>query len=153
MEDFSAVATDIGRQIEEKQRSLQAASEVEQRRVSGLRDLLQRIGASGDAFDAEDKRAVIATIEARERALQQLQREAKRQDEMRRQKEAILLQLHTVLTSRTRLLDQVDEDTSVLQDHADLLAFFAQKQLALTDMLKTRMRELIAAPCSDSASD
>jgi len=145
MEDFTAVATDISRQIEEKQRSLQAAIEAEQRRIDALRDLLQRISASGDAFDAEDRKAVLAAIGVRDAALQQLQRESKRQDEVRRQKEAILLQLHTVLSSRTRLLDQVDEESSVLSDHADLLGFFAQKQLQLTDMLKRRMKELVAA--------
>jgi len=145
MDDFTAVATDISRQIEEKQRSLQAAIEAEQRRIDALRDLLQRISASGDAFDAEDRKAVLAAIGVRDAALQQLQRESKRQDEVRRQKEAILLQLHTVLSSRTRLLDQVDEESSVLTDHAELLGFFAQKQLQLTDMLKRRMRELVAA--------
>jgi hypothetical protein len=145
MDDFTAVATDISRQIEEKQRSLQAAIEAEQRRIDALRDLLQRISASGDAFDAEDRKAVLAAIGVRDAALQQLQRESKRQDEVRRQKEAILLQLHTVLSSRTRLLDQVDEESSVLKDHAELLGFFAQKQLQLTDMLKRRMRELVAA--------
>ena len=143
MEDFSAVAADIGRQIEEKQRSLRAAIELEQRRISSLNDLLKRIGSCGDAFDDEDKKAVMDEISNREVSLQQVQRESKRQEEVRRQKEAILFQLHSVLTSRTKLLDQVDEDTSVLKDHEGLLAFFAKKQLNLTNILKIRMKELV----------
>jgi len=88
---------------------------------------------------------VLAEIAAREAALQQVQRETKRQDEVRRQKEAILLQLHTVLTTRTKTLEQVDDDSSVLKEHDNLLAYFARKQVQLTDMLKQRMRELVDA--------
>jgi len=145
MDDFNAVAAEIGRQIEDRQRALRAASEQEQRRIQGLTELLRRIGASSDAFDEEDKAAVLAEIAAREAALQQVQRETKRQDEVRRQKEAILLQLHTVLTTRTKTLEQVDDDSSVLKEHDNLLAYFARKQVQLTDMLKQRMRELVDA--------
>jgi len=144
MEDLATVAADIGRQIEERQRTLKVAGEQEQRRITGLTDLLQRIGASSEAFDEEDKKAVLSEIAVREASLKNFQREAKRQEEVRRQKEAILLQLHTVLTSRTKILDQVDEDSSVLKDHENLLAFFARKQLHLTDMLKQRMRDLVS---------
>lgn len=143
MEDFAAVATEISRQIEDKQRALKVSGEQEQRRIQGLTELLQRIGVCSDAFDEEDKKAVLAEIAAREAALQLVQREAKRQEEVRRQKEAILMQLHTVLTMRTKTLEQVDEESSVLKDHENLLAFFARKQVHLTDMLKQRMRELV----------
>jgi len=143
MEDFTAVATEIGRQIEERQHALKAAGELEQRRIQSLTELLQRIGACSDAFDEEDKKAVLTEIATREAALQQVQRESKRQEEVRRRKEAILMQLHTVLTMRTKTLEQVDEDSSVLKDHENLLAFFARKQVHLTDMLKQRMRELV----------
>lgn len=143
MDDFTQVATEIGRQIEERQRALKASTEQEQRRIQNLTELLQRIGACSDAFDEEDKKAVLSEISAREVALQQVQRESKRQEEVRRQKEAILMQLHTVLTMRTKTLEQVDEDSAVLQEHENLLAFFARKQVHLTDMLKQRMRELM----------
>lgn len=146
MDDFAAVAADIGRQIEERQIALRSAGEQEQRRIAGLTDLLQRIGECGDAFDEEDKKAVLAEIAARETALQQVQRDARRQEEVRRRKEAILLQLHTVLQSRSKLLEQADEEHAVLQEHASLLAFFASKQLGLTDMLKRKMQELVGAP-------
>ena len=142
MEDFNAVAADITRQIEERQRALTAAFDQEQRRIQGLRELLKRIGGCSEAFDEEDKVAVLAEIGAREAALQQLQRESRRQEEVRRQKEAILLSLHTVLTTRTKALEQIDEDSSVLKDHETLLAYFARKQVQLTDMLKQRLREL-----------
>jgi DNA repair ATPase RecN len=142
MEDFNAVVADITGQIEERQRALTAAFDQEQRRIQGLRELLKRIGGCSEAFDEEDKAAVLAEIGAREAALQQLQRESRRQEEVRRQKEAILLSLHTVLTTRTKALEQIDEDSSVLKDHETLLAYFARKQVQLTDMLKQRLREL-----------
>ena len=98
MEDFNAVAAEIGRQLEERHRALSVAFDQEQRRIQGLKELLKRIGTCNDAFDEEDKAAVLAEIAARETALQQLQRESRRQEEVRRQKEAILFNLHTVLT-------------------------------------------------------
>jgi len=143
MDDFTVVANEIGRQIEERQKALKESSELEQRRIKNLNELLQRIGACSDAFDDEDKNAVLAEISSREVALQQVQKDAKRQEEVRRQKEAILMQLHTVLTARTKTLEQVDEDSAVLKEHENLLTFFARKQVHLTDMLKQRMRELV----------
>lgn len=145
MDDFTRLATDIGRQIEDRQQLIRSSGETEQRKIQGLQDLLQRIGASGDAFDQEDRNAVLAEISARELVLQKIQKEAKRQEEIRRQKEAILLQLHTVLTTRTKVLDQMDEDSSVLREHDALLSFFAQKQVQLMEMLKSKMRELLEA--------
>ena len=142
MEDFNAVAAEIGRQLEERHRALSVAFDQEQRRIQGLKELLKRIGTCNDAFDEEDKAAVLAEIAARETALQQLQRESRRQEEVRRQKEAILFNLHTVLTTRTKTLEQIDDDSSVLKDHDNLLSYFARKQVQLTDMLKQRMREL-----------
>jgi DNA repair ATPase RecN len=145
MDDFTRLATDIGRQIEDRQQLIRSSSETEQRKIQSLQDLLQRIGASGDAFDQEDRNAVLAEISAREQVLQKIQKEAKRQEEIRRQKEAILLQLHTVLTTRTKVLDQMDEDSSVLREHDALLSFFAQKQVQLMEMLKSKMKELLEA--------
>jgi hypothetical protein len=145
MDDFTKLAADIGRQIEDRQQLIRSSGETEQRKIQGLQDLLQRIGASGDAFDQEDRNAVLAEISARELVLQKIQKEAKRQEDIRRQKEAILLQLHTVLTTRTKVLDQMDEDSSVLREHDALLSFFAQKQVHLMEMLKSKMRELLEA--------
>ena len=145
MDDFTKIATDIGRQIEDRQQLIRTSSETEQRKIQSLQDLLQRIGASGDAFDQEDKTAVLSEISAREQVLLKIQKEAKRQEEIRRQKEAILLQLHTVLTTRTKVLDQMDEDSSVLREHDALLSFFAQKQVHLMEMLKSKMKELLEA--------
>lgn len=145
MDDFTQLAADIGRQIEDRQLLIRSSSESEQRRIQSLQELLQRIGTSGDAFDQEDKNAVLSEISAREQALQKIQKEAKRQEEIRRRKESILLQLHTVLTTRTRVLEQTDEDSSVLKEHEALLSFFAQKQVHLMDMLKNKMRDLLEA--------
>jgi len=145
MDDFTRIATDIGRQIEDRQQLIRTSSETEQRKIQSLQDLLQRIGASGDAFDQEDKAAVLSEISAREQVLLKIQKEAKRQEEIRRQKEAILLQLHTVLTTRTKVLDQMDEDSAVLREHDALLSFFAQKQVQLMEMLKSKMKELLEA--------
>ena len=145
MDDFTKIATDIGRQIEDRQQLIRSSSEAEQRKIHSLQDLLQRIGASGDAFDQEDRNAVLLEISKREALLQKIQKEAKRQEEIRRQKEAILLQLHTVLTTRTKVLEQTDEESLVLKEHEALLGFFAQKQVYLMEMLKTKMRELLEA--------
>jgi hypothetical protein len=145
MDDFSRFAAEIGRQIEERQAQLKAACDQEEQQIQKLRELLKSIGGTGDAFDAEDREAVLKEISSRELALQKVSREAKRQEEIRRQKEAILLQLHMVLTTRTRILEQADEDSAVLKENQPLLAFFAQKQLNLMEMLKTRMRELMEA--------
>lgn len=145
MDDFTKIATDIGRQIEDRQQLIRSSSEAEQRKIHSLQDLLQRIGASGDAFDQEDRNAVLVEISKREALLQKIQKEAKRQEEIRRQKEAILLQLHTVLTTRTKVLEQMDEESLVLKEHEVLLGFFAQKQVYLMEMLKTKMRELLEA--------
>ena len=145
MDDFTQLALDIGRQIEDRKQLIHSSNESEQRRIQSLQELLQRIGTSGDAFDQEDRNAVLSEISAREQVLQKIQKEAKRQEEIRRQKEAILLQLHTVLTTRTKVLEQMDEDNSVLKEHEALLSFFAKKQVHLMDMLKNKMRELLEA--------
>lgn len=145
MEDFSNFATEIGRKIEERQAQLKAACDQEEQQIQKLRELLKSIGATTDAFDSEDREAVLKEISSRELTLQKVSREVKRQEEIRRQKEAILLQLHMVLTTRTRILEQADEDSAVLKENRQLLAFFAQKQLNLMEMLKARMQELMEA--------
>ena len=145
MDDFSQFALEISKAIEERQTSLRCACEQEQRQVQNLQELLKSIGASSDAFDKEDKDAILLEISTREASLQMINKEAKRQEELRRQKEAILMQLYTVLTTRTKVLEQADEDSAVLKQNQKLLAFFAQKQVNLMEMLKGKMKELMDA--------
>jgi len=149
MEDFVAAVEELSRGIEQRQRRLRAAVESENRRIGSLRLLLQRMQSSSGAFDHEDVKAVQLEISRREDALDRLQQDSRSQEIARREKEEIFIQLHSTLMTRTRVLEDVDKSNAVLNDHDDLLRFFADKQLALTTMLRGKMQELMheaAAP-------
>lgn len=142
MEDFAAAVEELSRGIEQRQRRLRAAIDVETRRIDSLRALLQRMQGCKGVFDEQDCRAVHTEITRREAALERLRHESRAQETSRREKEEIFLQLHNTLVTRTRILEEVDKSHAVLNDHEELLRFFADKQLALTNMLRGKMQEL-----------
>ena len=143
MEDFDATVRELTRQIEERQKALQQRLACESRGVASLQGLLARVQAAADAFDEEDARAVQRAVTAREEALRALQQDVERQESVRREKEALLMQLHRTLQQRGALLDAADAETGVLSQHEGLLKFFAEKQLALASLLKAKMRDLV----------
>jgi len=145
MEDFDATVRELTRQIEERQKALQLRLASERRGVVALQNLLERVQAAPDAFDEEDVRAVQRAVATREEALKALQQDAERQESVRREKEALLLQLHRTMQQRSALLDAADAETGVLSQHEGLLKFFAEKQLNLASLLKAKMRDLVPA--------
>lgn len=144
MEDFAVAVEELSRGIEQRQRRLREAVQAENRRIDSLRALGQRMHGSKGAFDHEDVKAVQAEIMAREAALERLQHDSRAQESARREKEELFIQLHNTLLTRTRVLEDVDKSNAVLNDHESLLRFFADKQLALTGMLRSKMQELLA---------
>jgi len=152
MEDFAAAVEELSRGIEQRQRRLRVAVDVENRRCDSLRTLLQRMQGAKGAFDHEDLKAVQDEIARREAALERLQHESRAQETVRREKEELFLQLHSTLHTRTRVLEDLDKSTAVLHDHEQLLQFFADKQLQLSVMLRSKMQELVhdaQAPLAD----
>jgi len=142
MEDFATAVEELSRGIEQRQRRLRVAVEAETRRIDSLRALLQRMQTSKGAFDCQDLQEVQAEIGRREVALERLQHESRAQESARREKEEIFLQLHTTLQTRTRVLEETDRANAVLQDHEELLQYFAEKQMNLSTMLRAKMQEL-----------
>jgi len=143
-EDFEASVEQLSRRLEEQRADAERRAAAERRRAAALQALLQRAAAAPGAFDDEDRRAIQAEIAAREAAALQVETEMAQRAAARREKETVLLKLQQVLQQRVRLLDEADAESGVLSEHAELLRFFADKQLTLTKLLQEKLRALAA---------
>lgn len=151
MEPFHATVDELSRVIEQRRRELRERAGAEERAIQALRALAAKLEEQSEAFDADDLKAVQREIARREEASAALRREEERQEGLRRQKETLMLKLNRTLQLRSQVLDEADAETKVLSHHEELLRFFAEKQIALTQLLNDRMRELVEVGATGAA--
>ena len=85
-----------------------------------------------NCFDSDDLKAIDFEIEKHQKDEKEVDLEIQKQSANRKAHEELLGSLKTVVASRQECLENQDSKTKVLENHPDLLKFFAEKQIKFT---------------------
>lgn len=94
-------------------------------------------------FDEEDRKLVAEKVQKFATALKQSQDVYEQREKVY---EKTIRELEEVLASRQRILEEVDQDTSIFQVDLELLEFLTQRQLQLQRKLQHVMTKLDEIP-------
>jgi hypothetical protein len=112
------------------------------RSIHSLKALLNRMSGDRTAFDDEDIAMVSEKLRDREAEHASMNTELERRQHLYSN---TVQRLQTALSRRERILEEIDSETQVLENHPDLLERLTQKQVDLARILR-HMRDKLGAP-------
>ena len=147
---LDAALRELRLRTDQEQQALQGKVDDESAALHALRVLCARLSENSTVFDQEDRATIEGCIAQRESRVAELQLELHRNREDTVRREAIFERIGQTIRLRQSVLDAVEAESGVLSRHAELLTFFAKKQLTLEELLSQEMHLFAAsvAPAS-----